>query len=142
MELSPFYLRLCYKNTPRLVSLLLKSTNVLPSRQRNFYRPGSVRLHYCCIIYRFAGKCRFDVVPSSSIQPSRSVPSNTFDIILHEVFGFIASSEGCAISVGHARRTYCAEGGVCLPSRAASLFTLCSMSPQVENTYFSYPRGF
>eukprot|EP01126_Amoeba_proteus_P045305 TRINITY_DN5065_c0_g2_i3.p1 TRINITY_DN5065_c0_g2~~TRINITY_DN5065_c0_g2_i3.p1 ORF type:complete len:287 (+),score=23.26 TRINITY_DN5065_c0_g2_i3:58-918(+) len=57
---------------------------------------------------------------------------HSFDVILHEIFGFIASSEGCALSLNHARQHYGKFGrGLCLPSRAASFFTPTFISPRV-----------
>lgn len=74
---------------------------------------------------------RFEVIASASTSQPIGIEKNSFDILLHELFGFITSSEGCAMTVGHAKYFYSKPEGICIPSRAASLFTLCSISPQV-----------
>jgi len=71
--------------------------------------------------------------------PSSSAPRPTqrFDVILHEVFGMLASSEGCAATLAHAREYYFdpRPGAISnpvstfLPARAGTFLTLCEVLP-------------
>jgi hypothetical protein len=92
---------------------------------------------------------RFCLIPESSHNDTAvfgeyNIKPNSFDVILHELFGYarvaslsnlftscVASAEGCAIAMHHAIQQYRKPGGISIPSKAATFFTLTEINSKV-----------
>lgn len=134
MELQLFYL---LKYLPVSLVLLLLLLKWMPNQPRG--QPSCWKKNLVCFLLlnsslkgskKGKSERRFDIIPSASTK-TENLTTNSYDVVLHEIFGFIASSEGCALSVGHANHAYRNSAGKCIPNRAASLFCLTSISPDV-----------
>jgi len=82
---------------------------------------------------------RFEVLTGRSTQPELVNPmlrQRGFGVVLHEVFGLFASSEGCARMLAHARSTYLSKANryspkpLLIPARCATFFTACWLRPR------------
>lgn len=70
-------------------------------------------------------KDRWQIINGFSTE-SRALPK--VDALVHEVFGFLASSEGAGQVIPNARKRFLSRTGIVVPGRAASFFCPLSLS--------------